>query len=429
MADFVYDNGTLNAAKVNRNELPSGEDPNKWVQAEDWNPAMQASYDLRGAILNNRFLGLQQLAVEPSVPVDGAADFLWLQDDGSLWAKINGVSHNLLAGGVSTLAAVYAAGLLPSDQVLVMDVSLPVVMQLDSLAGNVNPGLALDNTTTPAVMNDPENSPAVTFHHMVRGEIVFNDYYAIYASQTGFVVAHSASGDADEYSPVWQVGGSGKQYWYAGAYVIPDNAISIGDATHRISDLYLYRWRAAVAIYGDGGVPPTFEDGGAIFSDGSGLAASAAGTGELRYNNTKKLFEYSADTGDYQTLSAGWDAASTFVNAAFGTIAGVNAVTTVPWPTGANTLSIRITSSWYYNDGVDRTGATMSVQQYRKTAGTWAAVGSAGAFFNSSNAWGGQVHNGVQSAVNGSQQLELQFNGGSITTIALKIQWEIQVIN
>lgn len=100
MSNFVYDNTPLNSTKVNRKPLPFGEDPNKWVQAvEDWNPAMDASLDLRGGVINNRFFGLQQQTTEPPVPTGAAPDFLWLDNAGILWAKINGISTNLLAGG------------------------------------------------------------------------------------------------------------------------------------------------------------------------------------------------------------------------------------------------------------------------------------------------------------------------------------------
>lgn len=96
MPNFVYDNVLLNGAKQNRNNMPSGEDPNKWVQAtQDWNPTILAITDLKGGVINNRFFGLQQLAAEPAVPTGGATDFIWLRNDGVLFAKINGNNQQL----------------------------------------------------------------------------------------------------------------------------------------------------------------------------------------------------------------------------------------------------------------------------------------------------------------------------------------------
>lgn len=107
MSNFVYDVVTLNGNKQDRTQIPAGENPNAWIQSSDWNPVVQSEYDIRGAIINNRFLGFQQLADEPNVPTDGAADFMWLDNTGKLWAKINGTSHNLLSsgGGISGLTA------------------------------------------------------------------------------------------------------------------------------------------------------------------------------------------------------------------------------------------------------------------------------------------------------------------------------------
>lgn len=107
MSNFVYDVVTLNGNKQDRSQIPAGENPNAWIQSTDWNPVVQSEYDIRGAIINNRFLGLQQLADEPNVPTGGAPDFMWLDNTGKLWAKVNGTSHDLLdsGGGISGLTA------------------------------------------------------------------------------------------------------------------------------------------------------------------------------------------------------------------------------------------------------------------------------------------------------------------------------------
>jgi hypothetical protein len=97
MADFVYDVITLNGSKVDRAPIPIGEDPNKWIDATDWNPAIGALNDIRDAIINNRFLGLQRLLVQPNVPTGGAPDFMWLDNAGVPWLRIGGVSHNILS--------------------------------------------------------------------------------------------------------------------------------------------------------------------------------------------------------------------------------------------------------------------------------------------------------------------------------------------
>lgn len=104
---FVYDNSSLNGAKVNRGPLPGGEDPNKWIQAnEDWNPTVSAIYDLRTGIINNLFLGVARQAVQPTVPVSGAVDYLWANNSGDLYWHKNGVGNqqlNTASGGSSNV--------------------------------------------------------------------------------------------------------------------------------------------------------------------------------------------------------------------------------------------------------------------------------------------------------------------------------------
>lgn len=99
MSNFVYDNVSLNGAKVNRGPLPGGEDPNKWIQADqDWNPTIAALYDLRGAVISNAFLGLVRQTI-PSIPVSGANDFLWADASGNLYWHKNGTGDQQLNGG------------------------------------------------------------------------------------------------------------------------------------------------------------------------------------------------------------------------------------------------------------------------------------------------------------------------------------------
>lgn len=101
MSNFVYDNTNLNNAKVNRNPLPGGEDPNKWVQAdEDWNPAMNAALDLRLGVLANRYMGFQQLSSDPPAPATPgtAADHLWLKSGGDFCLTFGGVASTILRG-------------------------------------------------------------------------------------------------------------------------------------------------------------------------------------------------------------------------------------------------------------------------------------------------------------------------------------------
>lgn len=113
MPNFVYDNTSLNGAKVNRGPLPGGEDPNKWIQAnEDWNPTIAALYDLRGALLDNLFLGLDRQGSAPIIPTGGADDFLWADASGNLyWHKDGTGDQQLNTGpGADTLQTAYDNG-------------------------------------------------------------------------------------------------------------------------------------------------------------------------------------------------------------------------------------------------------------------------------------------------------------------------------
>lgn len=105
---FVYDNSSLNGAKVNRGPLPGGEDPNKWIQAnEDWNPTIAAIYDLRTGILDNLFFGIGRQVVAPTVPVSAALDYLWANNSGDLFWHKNGSGNQQLNGGTGGASSVF----------------------------------------------------------------------------------------------------------------------------------------------------------------------------------------------------------------------------------------------------------------------------------------------------------------------------------
>lgn len=59
MTDFVYDNTNLNFPKSDLQSLPPAADPTKYMMSGDWNVANQAIIDLRNAVLNGKWHGLQ----------------------------------------------------------------------------------------------------------------------------------------------------------------------------------------------------------------------------------------------------------------------------------------------------------------------------------------------------------------------------------
>jgi len=68
---YPYTSGGFTAAKTNKDPLPVGEDPNKWLMAEDWNPVRQAVIDLGDAILNNPFISFTPQGSTPASPAAG----------------------------------------------------------------------------------------------------------------------------------------------------------------------------------------------------------------------------------------------------------------------------------------------------------------------------------------------------------------------
>lgn len=93
MPDFVYDGFSLNGSKVNKAPLPPGEDPNKWIQADpDWNPLVQAAFDLRDAIINGEMHGLAPQTVRPSPTTTHSQYFIWVRNsDKQIIYTANGV--------------------------------------------------------------------------------------------------------------------------------------------------------------------------------------------------------------------------------------------------------------------------------------------------------------------------------------------------
>lgn len=57
MSNFLYDNTDLDFPKTDLEPLPEGADPTEYCMAANWNKAMQALLDVRGAILSGKYFG------------------------------------------------------------------------------------------------------------------------------------------------------------------------------------------------------------------------------------------------------------------------------------------------------------------------------------------------------------------------------------
>lgn len=158
MSNFVYDNTSLNGAKVNRGPLPGGEDPNKWIQADqDWNPTIAAMYDLRDAIISNAFLGVVRQTI-PSVPVDGASDFLWADSSGNLFWHKNGTGDQQLnGGGGGGITGSLTAGYVPYAQDAVTIVDSPLYYKTSTARFGIN-------TITPGFSGGISDIPGALLH-------------------------------------------------------------------------------------------------------------------------------------------------------------------------------------------------------------------------------------------------------------------------
>jgi len=83
MSNFVYDNTSLAYPKTNLFPL-GGADHNKYIIDTDWNSAMQASVDLRGAIVNGKFFGFSPQSSDPD-PAGFTTSWIWVRNsDGQL---------------------------------------------------------------------------------------------------------------------------------------------------------------------------------------------------------------------------------------------------------------------------------------------------------------------------------------------------------
>ena len=83
MTNFIYDNTSLNGNKVDLIPIPGTANPQNYCQASDWNPAIQAQYDARGAIINGKYHGLAQQASDP-LGLSTTQSAIWLNTSNQL---------------------------------------------------------------------------------------------------------------------------------------------------------------------------------------------------------------------------------------------------------------------------------------------------------------------------------------------------------
>ena len=102
MTNFVYDDTNLTAVKSDRNVLPVGEDPTKWIVAVDWNTVRQALLDVQGWARGANWLGLSPQATDP-IP-ESVTSYLYVGSDGKIHVKSDALRALLddRVGGVGT---------------------------------------------------------------------------------------------------------------------------------------------------------------------------------------------------------------------------------------------------------------------------------------------------------------------------------------
>lgn len=113
------DTGAVPSGKVDVFPVPATANPNNYAPAADWNEICQDLLDLRTALIDGGFLGLQRTTTTPTLPSGGSADFLWTfgPSGGSpvqLRYTSAGVSYSLAEGSVLTPTFLLGTGAGPN---------------------------------------------------------------------------------------------------------------------------------------------------------------------------------------------------------------------------------------------------------------------------------------------------------------------------
>lgn len=300
MADFVYDVITLNGSKVDRAPIPVGEDPNKWLDVSDWNPAISALNDIRDAIINNRFLGLQRLGVQPNVPTGGAPDFMWMTSAGVPTFHIGGTNYNFmltpaLTAGVLPVAT--AADTIGNSSFLATGPTLDITATAGGIMtlGNTNSSqILIGSQTVNPYVQIGGNDSFIALGDLSGtgtgiGGLVARMSFNLNAINDATAIATKQDAPLLFFGPVYWDGAT--QQLDPWAVTVKMDSASPVQSSMRISlnnitDLLVLRRTAALE-----------------FNNGSAAAVSAAGFGAIRYNNTTHVFEQSLNGGAWGPLS------------------------------------------------------------------------------------------------------------------------------
>ena len=107
MPNFIYDDTALTASKSDLVAVPVGADPDKYVDAADWNLQRAALLDIQTVLRGATWTGLGQNVADPAPA--GLTDYLWLDAANVLWLHTGGGDVDLTAGVGALVDADFAA--------------------------------------------------------------------------------------------------------------------------------------------------------------------------------------------------------------------------------------------------------------------------------------------------------------------------------
>lgn len=129
MPNFIYNNTTLPYPKTNLAALPSGADPNEYVQDTDWNTLNQAVTDIKSVLRGSLWYGVAPQGSDPAP--SGVNSYIWVGSTNTLNLKNGGTTVQFVPATRQIVAGTGLAG----TGTLASDVTLSLATLSPSPAG------------------------------------------------------------------------------------------------------------------------------------------------------------------------------------------------------------------------------------------------------------------------------------------------------
>lgn len=219
-ADFVTGNTSLPATKTDLTPRPITIPATKWFGAVDYNALMNASYDLRSALVAGSYHGLTLLASDP-LPTN-APNYFWLKTNNQFHLMLGATDTQIAYGAVTT-----------KGDMLVYGVTNFVVVP----AGTNGQVMSADSTQSSGVKwtADADTSKPVT---RVSSEAIPQYSLVKISTSANHVAVLKTSDDVKLFSGVAldAAGGAGVNIRVLHAWGIETSMISDGTTTVAIGD-------------------------------------------------------------------------------------------------------------------------------------------------------------------------------------------------